>query len=218
MSSISGIGGSSTWSMMQSMRQKMAEDLFSKLDTSSQGYIDKSTLQTALENVSSSTSDVDALFTKLDVDGDGKVTKQEFTDILQQLESQLQAGENMRSGGMPPPPPPQDDTGFTQKELTAQLDEIGSSDSKRSGLIASVIENFDQADTDGDGKVSMREAMAFEQSGSTAAGASSSTSTMDSSVTSADSAEKIFKQIMMLMQAYNTGNDPGKDSVLSLLA
>jgi hypothetical protein len=200
------------------MRQKMAEDLFSKLDTSSQGYIDESTLQTALENVSSSTSDVDALFNKLDVDGDGKVTKQEFTDILQQLESQLQAGENMRSGEMPPPPAPQDDTGFTKEELTAQLDEIGSSDSKRSGLIASVIENFDQADTDGDGKVSMREAMAFEQSGATTAAASSTTNTTDSSVTTTDSADKIFKQIMMLMQAYNTGNDPDKDSVLSLLA
>jgi Ca2+-binding EF-hand superfamily protein len=220
MSSISGISGSNTWSMMQSMRQKMAEDLFAKLDTSSQGYIDKSTLQAALENASSSTSNVDALFSKLDVDGDGKVTKQEFTDTLQQLESQLHANANLQSGGMPPPPPPQNDAGFTKDELSSQLSEIGSTDSKRSSLISSVIANFDKADTDGDGKVSMQEAMAFDQSNSTATTASgSSDSTASTSGTSStDTAAKILQQIMLLMQAYNADNKSNSETTLSLLA
>ncbi|MFZ2333963.1 MAG: EF-hand domain-containing protein [Sideroxyarcus sp.] len=220
MSSISGISGSNTWSMMQSMRQKMTEDLFAKLDTSSQGYIDKSTLQAALENASSSTSNVDALFSKLDVDGDGKVTKQEFTDTLQQLESQLHANANLQNSGMLPPPPPQNDAGFTKDELSSQLSEIGSTDSKRSSLISSVIANFDKADTDGDGKVSMQEAMAFEQSNSTAttaSGSSDSTSSASGS-SSTDTAARILQQIMLLMQAYNADNKSNSETTLSLLA
>jgi len=231
MSTISSISGSSTWSTIQSMRQKMAEDLFAKLDTSSQGYIDKSTLQTALDSASSSTSssssstsstsNVDALFNQLDSNGDGKVTKQEFTDALQQLESQLQANANLQSGGTTPPPPPQNDSGFTKDELTAQLSEIGSSDSKRSSLISSVIANFDKADTNGDGKVSMQEAMAFQQSNSSTSTTSSTdatSSTTTSTASSSDTTEKILKQIMLLMQAYNSGSGTNSGGNLSVLA
>lgn len=225
MSSISGISGSNTWSLIQSMKQKMAEDLFSRLDTSSQGYIDKSTLQAALDQTSSSSSstssssNVDALFSKIDVNGDGKITKQEFTDTLQLLESQLQANTDLQSGEMPPPPPPQNDAGFTKEELTTQLSEIGSSDSKRSALISSVIANFDKADTDGDGKVSMQEAMAFEQANtSSSSTTNSSDSTSSTSATSStDTAAKLLQQIMLLMQAYNSDNK-SNGSTLSILA
>jgi Ca2+-binding EF-hand superfamily protein len=218
MSSISGVSGSSTWSTIQDMRQKMAENLFSQLDTSGQGYIDKATLQSALDNASTSTSSVDTLFSKLDTNGDGKVTKQEFTDTLKQLETQLQANANLQAGGMPPPPPA-NDAGFTKDELTAQLSEIGSSDSKRSNLISNMIENFDKADTNGDGKVSMQEAMALEQSGSSS---TASTSTGDSTssasdTTSTDTTAKVMQQIMLLMQAYNS-ESKSNSSTLSLLA
>ncbi|MBU1426458.1 MAG: EF-hand domain-containing protein [Gammaproteobacteria bacterium] len=211
--------------MMQSMRQKMAEDLFAQLDTSGQGYIDKSTLQTALDSASSSTgstssaSNVDELFSKLDANGDGKVTQQEFTDTLQQVENQLQANANLQSGGMPPPPPPPNDAGFTKEELTAQLNEVGSTDSKRSALLTNIVNNFDEADTNEDGKVSMQEAMAYEQSASTtAASTSSSDNTSSTSDTSAtDTAARILQQIMLLMQAY--GSDSNSNSnTLSLLA
>ncbi|MBI5891667.1 MAG: EF-hand domain-containing protein [Nitrosomonadales bacterium] len=226
MSSISGVSGNNGWSMIQNMRQKMAENLFSQLDTSSQGYIDKSTLQAALEKTSSSssstptTTSVDELFSKLDANGDEKITKQEFTDTLQQLEGQLQANANLQSGGMPPPPPPQNNAGFTKDELTAQLNEIGSSDNTRSSLISSVIANFDQADTDGDGKVSMREAMAFEQSNSssTVSTNSSDSASSTSDTSSTDTAGRVLQQIMQLMQAYNSGSDASSNSTLSLLA
>lgn len=219
MSSISGISGNSAWSTIQSMRQKMAENLFSQLDTSGKGYIDKATLQSALDNASSSTSSVDALFSKLDANGDGKVSKQEFTDTLQQLESQLQANANLQAGGMPPPPPPKNEVGFTKDELTSQLSEIGSSDSKRSSLISSVVANFDKADTNGDGKVSMQEAMAFEQSNSsTATSSSTAANTTDSASSSTDSTDKILKQIIMLMQTYTTNNNPNNGASLSLSA
>ena len=95
MSSIGSIG--STSSMAHSMRgmkrpdpAEMAANLFSKLDTSGQGYISKSDLQSAVDKVSASTSatssssSIDDLFSTLDSDSDGKVTQQEFSESLQQ--------------------------------------------------------------------------------------------------------------------------------------
>jgi hypothetical protein len=54
------------------------------------------------------------------------------------------SGDGGPSGtGSMRPPPPQDgnDAGFTKDELTGQLKEIGSSDSKRSALISKIIDN-----------------------------------------------------------------------------
>jgi len=238
MSSIGAIGGSSNWSAMQGMQgmrrppdggQKMAADLFSQIDSSGQGYIDKSTLQAAFEQSSSSSNssssgNVDELFSALDGNSDGKVTKDEFTNsfqsLAQQLESQLMSGNSMQAGNMPPPPPPpQNHAGFTKDELTSQLNEIGASDSTRSSLISSVIENFDQADSDGDGKVSFKEAMAFDQSNSSAS-TTSSTSDSSSSVSSAseDLNAKLMRQLMQLMQAYNLNGQSSEGSNISLMA
>ena len=79
--------------------------------------------------------------------------------LAEELDSQFDQSrmQNAMSamGGMGsmPPPPPENDTGFTEEELTEQLSEIGSSDSQRASLISNIVENFDAADTDGDGKV-----------------------------------------------------------------
>jgi Ca2+-binding EF-hand superfamily protein len=189
MSSISSIGGTNGMAMMQGMRNmrkpdpaEMADDLFSKLDTSGQGYIEKADLQTAFDSISTgtdSTTDVDSIFSQLDGDSDGKVTKQELTDKLQQLADQLdeqfqsmRMQQGMAAGGMGGmPPPPQNDTGFTQDELTSQLEEIGDSDSTRATLISSIVENFDTADADGDGKVTGSEAMSYAETAGIATGA-----------------------------------------------
>ncbi len=169
-SSVSGQG----WSNMQGMQlpdpAQMAEDLFSKIDTSGQGYIEKSDLETAFSELSSDT-DVDALFSQLDTDGDGKVTQSEFTSTLQQLDAQMvQMQVQQGMGSMPPPPPPGGqggDEGFTQDELESQLAEISDSDSdsdsNRATLISSIVDNFDEADSDGDGKVNFDEAMSYAE-------------------------------------------------------
>lgn len=178
MSSINSIGSTSnaySAGMMQGMRKPdpaaMADNLFSKLDTSGQGYIEKTDLQSAFASISDTETDVDSIFSQLDTDSDGKVTKDEFSNSISQLAQQLdeqyqsmrmQQGMAGMMGGMPPPPA--NDTGFTKDELTSQLDEIGSTDSARSTLISSIVENFDTADTDGDGKVNASEAMAYAQS------------------------------------------------------
>ena len=71
----------------------MAQDLFAKLDTSGQGYLDKSELQAGLDQVSlsskASSMSVNNLMAKLDANGDGKVTESEFTDALKGAAQQV---------------------------------------------------------------------------------------------------------------------------------
>jgi Ca2+-binding EF-hand superfamily protein len=219
---VSSVGGSqiSSW----------ASSLYSKLDTTNKGYIEKSDLSTAFSKLSGSNSSTstDSIFSQLDGDSDGKVTKDEMTTALQQLSDSLnsqfessrtQGGRGSHGdrpppppdGNAPPPPPAEgaDSAGFTKDQLTAQLDEIGSTDSKRSELISKIVENFDKADTDGDGKVSMTEAMAYDQSTksdstSTASTSTDSTSSTAStaSTTASNSEADVLMQIMRLMQAY----------------
>lgn len=207
--SISGIGGMSSMMMMGMQRpprpdsSQLAEDLFSKIDSTGKGYIEQADLEAALESTNASTS-ADELFSSLDGDGDGKVTQDEMTSglktLMSALDSQFESGRMSEAmGGMPPPPPPPEgDTGFTADELQAQLDEIGDTDSARSSLISNIIENFDAADTDGDGKVTFQEAMAYDQS--TSSGTSDSTTSTASA--SASSEAQLMSQIMKLAEAY----------------
>jgi len=241
MSSINSIGSSmGSMAMMQGMRPmrkpdpaEMADNLFSKLDTSGQGYLEKADLEAAFSSISTETdnaTDVDSLFTQLDSDSDGKVTKEEFSSRLQALSEQLDAqfqSMRMQEGmggmggmggmqGMPPPPPPQDDAGFTKEELQSQLDEIGETDSKRSSLISSVIENFDAADADGDGKVTFREVMAYQEASGSESSASASGN--GTTVSDTDSNARLMLQIMRLAQAYGLGGEHEKSSSLLSVA
>lgn len=223
MSTIGAVGSSTG---MQAMREmggrrrpdpaELAEKLFAQLDTSGQGYIEQSDLQKAFNQISGTgdTSSASDLFSKLDADSDGKVTKNEFSSALQAAAEQLDNQfANMRIQGGMPPPPPQNDAGFTKDELQSQLGEIGSSDSKRSSLISDIVQNFDKADTDGDGKVSFKEAMAFEQSQST----STSTGTSETgAAASDDSNAKLMMQIMRLIQAYSI--DSGDKNTANTIA
>jgi Ca2+-binding EF-hand superfamily protein len=265
MSSIGSIGSNSSMNMqgMHGMKRqdpaKMAEKLFSKLDTAGQGYIQKADLQAAFDKVGASTSStsgsttsssIDDLFSSLDTNNDGKVTKQEFSDTLKQVSDQLDnqymsmrmnggmQGQGMDGNRPPPPPPPgsKADSGFTKDELSSQLKEIGSSDSQRSNMISDIVENFDAADTDSNGKVSFQEAMAYEQanastkssttSATTSANAASLTTAATSSTASSTSNStestnaKVLQQIIDLMQAYNIGGNPdnGRVSRLSVSA
>lgn len=255
MSTIGTIGSSTGMENLHARKrpnpEEMAASLFSKLDTSGQGYLQKSDLQNALDKVSSgasssssgastdTSSTADALFAKLDSDGDGKVTKDEFSSTLKKLSEQLDSHfANMRmqggmngmggTGGMPPPPPA-NDAGFTKDELSSQLQQIGSSDSERSNLISNVVQNFDKADTNGDGKVSFQEAMAYQQASvsgaSTSATASTASSTGDTTTatgqtTAANSSEdqRLLRQIMHLMQAYNIGGATQSSSTITATA
>lgn len=158
---------------------KMAEDLFSKLDSSGKGYIEKSDLASAFSKVSGSSSSdstsTDDMFSKLDSDGDGKVTKAEMSATLAKIASELdgafprmrlQDGQNSQSnqGEMPPPPP----QGANQaSQGSSSTDSSSSSQSN------------DPADTNGDGTVSAKEALAYAEKQLSSNTDSSSTTNSD---------------------------------------
>ncbi len=207
--------------------------LFTKLDTKSQGYLEKSDLISAFANIGgdNNSSSVDDVFQALDSDSDGKVSESEFTSTLSKLQEELDSQFNqMRMhgqgghgpqgmGGMPPPPPPQEDSGFTKEELSSQLEEIGSTDSERSSFISNVVNNFEAADADGDGKVTFQEAQAYnsQADSSTASASDSSTTTNAAASTAANSEAQVMLKIMQLMHAYGSFSDNDSKSALSSL-
>lgn len=171
-SAIGGAGGCSSAMMggMNGMQRpdpsKMADKLFSKLDTKGQGFIEKSDLKSAFDQVSSkrssgNTPSVDDVFKALDNNGDGKVTKQEMSDsvkkLADQLDSQFQSmrmsgkGGGIGSGGM------------SKSEIISMADSSGSA----SQTLNNLAQNFDAADTNQDGKISAQEAMAYQASNET---------------------------------------------------
>lgn len=203
--------------------------LFAKLDSKSQGYIEKSDLVSAFSQISTDSTEAEGVFAALDSDSDGKVTESEFSTTLSKLQEELDSQfDSMRmegfSGaqgaggmaGMPPPPPPANDSGFSKDELTSQLEEIGSTDSERSSLISNIVANFEAADTDGDGKVSFAEAQTYDSESKSGATASDSTSTT-ASTTSANSDSALMMKIMQLMHAYGTSSQDDQNSSLSSL-
>ena len=207
--------------------------LFTKLDTKSQGYLEKSDLISAFANIGgdNNSSSVDDVFQALDSDSDGKVSESEFTSTLSKLQEELDSQFNqMRMhgqgghgpqgmGGMPPPPPPQEDSGFTKEELSSQLEEIGSTDSERSSFISNVVNNFEAADADGDGKVTFQEAQAYnsQADSSTVSASDSSTTTNAAASTAANSEAQVMLKIMQLMHAYGSFSDNDSKSALSSL-
>lgn len=220
--------------MVSSISSTSISQLFTRLDTKSQGYLEKSDLVSAFAGFSndSSSSSVDDVFQALDSDQDGKVTKSEFSTTLAKLQEELDSQFNqMRMqgqgpqgmGGMPPPPPPQNDSGFTQDELSAQLEEIGSSDSDRASFINNIVQNFSAADSNGDGKVSFQEAQAYNSQSDSTSGTSSTTGTTTSTATTANNSEaQVMFKIMQLMHAYgglnNDNSAAASGSLLSVSA
>ena len=219
---VSSIGSS----MQRPDPSQMANKLFAKLDTKNQGYIEKSDLQSAFNQISGSsssdnTSSVDEIFKQLDGNSDGKITKDEMSSGMQKLADQLDSQFNsMRTsgkggqgmGGMPPPPPPSGGSGdgLTKDQLTSISNETGATDSKLTNL----VENFEKADTNQDGKVSIQEAIAYDQSHQTSASTSAST---ESSSTRNTEAKVMFK-IMQLMQAYGLEQESGQSGSTATLS
>jgi Ca2+-binding EF-hand superfamily protein len=230
---VSSIGSYSSASAMTHSRPdpaQMASKLFSKLDTKGQGYIQESDLQSAFSQVFASTtaatpdssasssstdSSASALFKALDGNSDGQVTESEFSSSIQKLADALDSqafssrmGGAHGAGGMPPPPPPEDDAGLTKDQLSSKLSESGSTDSEQSGPISKIISNFDKADTNGDGKVSMQEAMAYDQSTkSSTSTASADTSTGSATSTSSQNDAALMHKLMELARAYGAGSE-----------
>lgn len=234
---ISGIGGNSGYSqmMMQSMQgggrkpqtnaSEMAGELFAKLDTKGQGYIQQSDLESAMSSLSSSTGNASAseIFNTLDGNSDGKLTQSELTASLQQLEQELNSQfDSMRMGGqgeksgMPPPPPPSggEPPDLTQSQLSEMASALSSVDSQASAMFSNLANNFDEADANGDGTVSAAEAMAFSQANPS----SSDTRVAAGSEDTQSFNAQVMTQIMRLMESYGLAENQQQTSTLSLTA
>ena len=161
---------------------KIVDNLFSKLDTKGQGYIEKSDLQGAFDQASSKTPSVDDIFKALDGDGDGKVTKQEMSDSVQKLADQLVGQlQSMRMGGM------------SKSDVSGMAESVTGSAAQK---LTDLAENFDAADTNQDGNVSAQELMAYR--------ASNGTSSSSSDVQSSEA--RVMARIMDLMATYGAFN------------
>lgn len=213
--SISGVGSSMASAMQSAMQanrpQKpdasaMAADVFAMLDSSGKGYIDSSDLAGALESSGSSASAED-LLGAMDSDGDGKVTEQELGSLLQKVADQLEdsfgasrVGQAMGNRPPPPPPPAGEDEGMSVEQLGAMAEEAEASGSAEASELAALVESFDEADTDGDGKVSFQEAMAFRESEEAASGASSDSRPPPPDETARD--ERMLARVLQMLQEY----------------
>ena len=164
---------------------QMADKLFSKLDEMGQGAIQSADLQTAFEKIKSGVAGgADKLFTKLDSDSDGKLTRSEFSSSVNQLAEQLdQHYQRVRLHGEGGIPPPASDAGFTQEDL--------------GGLVSGIASNFNKADADGDGRVSLKEARNFGQ----ASGGAAQMQTATSATADGRNVEMML-MVVRLMQAY----------------
>ncbi len=231
---------------------KMAENLFSKLDTQNKGYLDTADFANALQGLSSKTStsstttaststsgtgltasstntsssvSADQVLSALDTNGDGKVTKDEISSNLKKMAAELDSQFNAmrmaqaggQAGGMPPPPPRDsdrdgdNDAGMSKDQLTQVASTT--TDSKLAALTSKMASNFDAADTNGDGKVSRTEAMAYDQKTQSTSSTASTSKTTSTAATSTDSTTAtdssksesetlVFKRILDLMKQY----------------
>jgi Ca2+-binding EF-hand superfamily protein len=221
-SAIGGMGG-----MYRPSPTQMTDSLFSKIDTKGKGYIDKTDLQTAFDQISSSSdsssTSVSDIFSALDGDGNGQITKEEMTSGLQtlvdQLDSQFNSARTSQSGNVnaPPPPPPGKDEGLSKEQLSKMTSDA-TSGSQQATELANLVQNFDAADTDGDGKVSFREAMAYKDSTSSSESTSSTTTSASTSTASGQSLTgdaSVMKRIMQLIHAYGALNPDSSQSTSS---
>lgn len=247
MNSISSSSGSYQTAMMQGMggprgRPKpeasdVAAQIFSKLDTDKQGYLEASDFTSAISQLSSSQQQAsgEEVFSSLDSDSDGKLTQDELTTGIQALQDQLDSQFNaMRvqqgmggMNGMPPPPPPGggrggrgEDEGFDQEQLSqlaSAAEEAG--DSRGASMFSELEDNFDEADADGDGKVTFSESVAYreqQQQQASSEDSSSDTSTASASSSSTSLSQemqsRIAQRLMDMMRAYDTQQRDGDSS------
>ena len=175
-----------------------------------------------------STSSTDSTYIEAaDTNSDGEVSAAELAAYYaSQNESTASSDSDvttistisMVTVSVQPPPPPDiqsaTSAGFTRDELISQLDEIAASDSKRSNQISSIVQNFDKADTNDDGLISVNEARAYAQSNNL----SNSTSESTASEGSTDANAQVQITTMKLMQVYGVGQDASVSNTSILLS
>jgi Ca2+-binding EF-hand superfamily protein len=164
--------------------------LFSRLDTKKQGYIEKADIETAFAKTATAGTDstadtaaADKFFDDVDTDGDGKLTKSELSTaiskVADELNAQFDQSRVSKGGGGPPPggaaggPPPSGGAGATDDSTSTDSDTAVAA-----------------ADTNGDGTVSAEEAAAYAQAQAAKSAAASVSGSDGSTTVSATSASR----------------------------
>lgn len=199
----------------------VAADVFALLDSEGKGYVESGDLANALGS-SASDASADALFGAMDADSDGKVTEQELGSLLQQVADRFEdsfgaarVGQAMGNRPPPPPPPPEgEDEGMTVDQLGAMAEEAEASGSAQAAELASLVESFDEADTNSDGKVSFQEAMAFRESSQQAGNEGAARQAQPDE---AAREAHMLARVLDMLQHY-AGNEGGTTSAASTLS
>lgn len=171
MSTISGVSSAGdAWANMKAQRSQMQAKMFTKVDTDSSGGVDKTELQSLLDDVAKKTgvtnsSNTNELFSKMDSNSDGSLSSDELGQGMQSI--------------MPPPP-------STMDFAKARSD--SSSTSGEDDL-------FGKVDTDGNGSVSKEEMQSLMKLMDKLASDSGSDSSSSSSSTSSTSSSDLFSKL-----------------------
>ena len=147
---VSGISSYSTASISE-----MRQQLFSQIDTNSDGSIDKTEMATLIQQNTNTL--VDSLFGKLDTDVDGLISLIQSNSDLAKLGQQMKHGGDMSAAsGTQPPPPPEKvfDMADTNEDGVVSKEELAAVMGENGGDIG---ELFGKVDTDGDGLISRSE-------------------------------------------------------------
>ena len=153
----------------------------------------------------SSTSSTSTYIAAADTNGDGTVSADEAAAY-----AKLQASGAATSGS-------QSADGLTKDQLTSELQAAGSSGGKHAAVLSKLVDNFDKADTNGDGKVTQDEAKSYLKSAhSQQAGGASGTgasSTAGTSSTSSNDAASALANALQVLKAYVDSNQFSTPSV-----
>jgi Ca2+-binding EF-hand superfamily protein len=145
------------------MTSQMAQKMFKKIDSNSDGGIDKTELEAIAG--SSSTTDISKLFSKMDANSDGKIDQSENESALQKLAQKMESAfSRMNGAGGMQKPPPDASTMFSKLDTDSSggisEDEFSSIAKKGEGKGP----EFSSIDSDGDGSISETENEEFMKS------------------------------------------------------
>jgi Ca2+-binding EF-hand superfamily protein len=136
-----------------------------------------------------------------DTNGDGTVSADEAAAY-----AQLQASGGATTSSS------QSTDGLTKDQLNAELQAAGSSGGKHAAVLSKLVDNFDKADTNGDGKVTQDEAKSYLKSAhSQQAGGASATGT--AGTTSSNDAASALANALQVLKAYVDSNQSATSSV-----
>jgi Ca2+-binding EF-hand superfamily protein len=158
---VSGISSSSSFSTasLSEMRQKM----FNKIDTNSDGSIDKTEMSALLQQSTTQNTSglVDEIFSKQDTDQNGLISLIESNSAMEKLGQEMKQGGGISAvSGMPPSPEKVFDMADTNKDGVVSKEELAAVIGQNGG---NIDELFSKVDTDGDGFISRTEDETFRQ-------------------------------------------------------